>query len=94
MKYREDWYKTATYGMNPETGRYEAYQTGTIKPGYYDRPDRLPADVSIEDWRNYSVNAEGQSDLGIYADRVLTQTDQLIRDNFLAGRTYDWYNSA
>ena len=94
MKYREDWYKTATYGMNPETGRYEAYQTGTIKPGYYDRPDRLPADVSIEDWRNYSVNAEGQSDLGIYADRVLTQTDQLIRDNFLAARTYDWYNSA
>ena len=28
MQYREDWYKVGTYGVNPATGKYEAYQTG------------------------------------------------------------------
>lgn len=94
LTFREDWFKTATYGMNPDTGNYEAYQTGTIKPGYYDRPDHLPAGVSIDDWRDYSSHADGQSDLSIYADRIMPQTDQLLRDNFLAGRTFDWYDHA
>ncbi len=26
MQYREDWYKVGTYGVNPATGKYEAYQ--------------------------------------------------------------------
>lgn len=94
LTFREDWYKTPTYGMNAATGKYEAYQTGTIKPGYYDRPDRLPGGVSVEDWRSYSTNAEGVTDLGIYADRLMPQTDQVLRDNFLAGRTFDWYKHA
>lgn len=34
VRYRTDWYKTPTYGVNPETGRYEAYQTGDQKGKY------------------------------------------------------------
>lgn len=43
MQYREDWYKTSTYGVNAETGAYEAYQNGSNKGkyGYYDRPENL-----------------------------------------------------
>jgi TonB-dependent SusC/RagA subfamily outer membrane receptor len=34
MKYREDWYKTPSYGLSP-TGNYEAYQrTYADRPGY------------------------------------------------------------
>ena len=28
LKYREDFYTTDTYGINAQTGNYEAYQTG------------------------------------------------------------------
>lgn len=94
MQYREDWYKTPTYGMNPETGKYEAYQTGSVKPGFYDRPDRLPEGVSLNDWRAYTTNEEGVSDMGIYGSRLFTLADPIMLNNYLAGRSYDWYNNA
>jgi TonB-linked SusC/RagA family outer membrane protein len=94
MKYREDWYKTPTYGVNPATGNYEAYQKGNLPQGYYDNPNRLPAGVSLDTWRGHSVNEAGESDLSIYSKRVLTQTDELLRQNFLAGRMFDWYDYA
>lgn len=94
MQYREDWYKTPTYGKNAETGSYEAYQTGTVKRGFYDRPDRLPAGVSLDDWRAYSTNEQGISDLGIYGNRLFTLADPIMLNNYLAGRSFDWYNDA
>ena len=94
MRFREDWNKTPTYGFNSETGKYEAYQTGTTKPGFYDHPDRLPTGVALADWRKYDTNAEGITDLEIYANRLLSQSDPLIINNFLAGRTFDWYDHA
>lgn len=93
MKYCEDWYKIVIYGMNFEIGKYEVYQMGIIKFGYYDCFDCLFVGVFIEDWCNYLVNVEGQLDFGIYVDCVLIQIDQLICDNFFVGRIYDWYNS-
>lgn len=51
MQYREDWYKVGTYGVNPATGKYEAYQTGQTNPGYYDHPDNLGRyGVTQEQW--------------------------------------------
>lgn len=93
MKFREDWYKKDTYGLNPDNGNYEAYQSGAQKGkiGYYDNPANLDKyGVSLEKWRSYTVNAQGESDASIYARR-LNLTD-LVLENYLAGKTFDWYN--
>lgn len=93
MKFREDWYKKDTYGLNSVNNKYEAYQSGTLKGkiGYYDHPANLDKyGVSLEEWRSYTINAEGESDASIYARR-LNLTD-LVLENYLAGKTFDWYN--
>jgi TonB-linked SusC/RagA family outer membrane protein len=93
MKYREDWYKAATYGINPATGNYEAYQAtaNAGKIGFYDHPQALAGmGVSLEDWRAYSTVEAGESDASIYAKRLGLGFNAL--DNYLAGKTYDWYD--
>lgn len=93
MKFREDWYKKDTYGLNPDNGNYEAYQAGSQKGkiGYYDNPVNLDKyGVSLEKWRSYTINAQNESDASIYARR-LNLTD-LVLENYLAGKTFDWYN--
>lgn len=89
MQHRQDWYEKNTYGVNPTTGAYEAYQTGTYanKPGYYKNPGQL-GDISLEDWRGYTTNEEGESDLSIWARRLGFMDNAL--DNFLAGKVTDW----
>lgn len=92
MKYREDWYKTPSYGLNAATGNYEAYQTpATVgKPGYYDSPDNLGKfGVSLDQWRAYTVNAAGESDASIYARRLGLEGGVL--KDYVAGNTVDWY---
>lgn len=94
MQYREDWYKKDTYGLNPETGRYEAYHSGDTPNGYYERPDRLPNGVTTEAWQTFkplSLN-EGESDLSLYARRL--GLENLVLQNYLDGKTFDWYNYA
>jgi len=90
LQHRQDWYTKNTYGVNPETGAYDAYQTGVYKdkPGYFMRPDQLPATVSIDDWRGYTTNGSDDSDLSIWAQR-LGFTGNVLQ-NFLAGKTVDW----
>lgn len=93
MKYREDWYKKDTYGVNANTGAYEAYQTAALidKPGFYDAPENLNRfGVSLEDWRAYSTNAPDESDASIYAKRVALEGGVL--NDYLAGNTFDWYD--
>ncbi|MCW3805499.1 SusC/RagA family TonB-linked outer membrane protein [Plebeiibacterium marinum] len=100
MDYREDWYRTSSYGLNATTGGYEAYQAvdskgNPVAPlGYYDRPDRLPEGVSLEDWRNNGALTaiEGESDLSLYARRL--DLDDVVLENYLAGKTFDWYDYA
>ncbi|MDR2970003.1 MAG: SusC/RagA family TonB-linked outer membrane protein [Tannerellaceae bacterium] len=90
MQYREDWYKTTTYGVNSATGVYEAYQTGETNPGYYDSIHNLSRySVSPDQWRAYTTNAEGESDAAIYARRL--RLEEHVLENYLAGRSFDWY---
>jgi TonB-linked SusC/RagA family outer membrane protein len=93
MRFREDWYKKDTYGVNASTGAYEAYQSGSQagKLGYYDNPSNLSKyGISLDDWRAFTTNAAGESDLSIYARR-LNMSDLPLK-NYLAGNTYDWYD--
>ncbi|WP_207622385.1 SusC/RagA family TonB-linked outer membrane protein [Niastella koreensis] len=94
MKYREDWYKTPTYGLNATTGNYEAYQTAATinKPGYFDTPENLGGlGVSIDQWRAYTTNSAGETDASIYAKRLGLEGGVL--KDYLAGNTYDWYKN-
>ncbi len=90
LQHREDWYTKNTYGVNPATGAYEAYQTGSYRtqPGFFMRPDELPSNLSIDAWRSYTSNANGESDLSIWARRLGFKGNAL--ENLLAGRTVDW----
>jgi TonB-linked SusC/RagA family outer membrane protein len=92
MQYREDWQKRLSYAINPATGQYEPYQVQQTNAGYYEKPENLSKyGISLEDWRAYTTNAEGESDASIYAKRLgLTS---LLLENYLAGRTYDWYDN-
>ncbi|MDR1273977.1 MAG: SusC/RagA family TonB-linked outer membrane protein [Odoribacteraceae bacterium] len=92
MQYREDWYKSSTYGLNSTTGQYEPYQVGSnsSKPGFYDRPENLSQfGVSLDDWRAYSTNEAGESDASIYAKRLALR--EVVLENYLAGKSFDWY---
>lgn len=94
MQYREDWYKTPTYGVNPNTGQYEAYQAtgGTVPVGYYDRPDRLPSGLDVNTWRNMEPTKanEGESDRSLYARRL--GLEDVVLQNYIDGRSFDWYD--
>ncbi|MDR0394178.1 MAG: SusC/RagA family TonB-linked outer membrane protein [Tannerella sp.] len=92
LQHRQDWYTKNSYGVNPATGAYEAYQTGVYanSPGYFMRPEQLPAHVSIDDWRGYTTNANGESDLSIWAKRLGFKGNALA--NFLEGKTVDWFD--
>ena len=96
MQYREDFYTAPTYGVNPTTGKYEAYQTasGSVTPamkGYFSRPDELSKwGVTGDQWKGYTTNTSGSSDNEIWAKRL--NLSGVLMDNFLAGKTYDWYN--
>ncbi|WP_242691451.1 SusC/RagA family TonB-linked outer membrane protein [Desertivirga arenae] len=91
MQYREDWYKTPTYGLNTTTGNYEAHKTGTTatKPGYFDRPDRLQG-ITLDQWKAYTTNTTGESEWSIYAKRL--GLEDAVLQNYLSGKTFDWYD--
>lgn len=90
LQHRQDWYTKNTYGVNPQTGAYEAYQTGVYasQPGFFMRPDQLPSSISVDAWRAYTSNEDGESDLSIWARRLGFTGNAL--QNLLAGKTVDW----
>ncbi|WP_316797765.1 SusC/RagA family TonB-linked outer membrane protein [Pedobacter frigidisoli] len=93
MTYREDWYRTTTYGLNTTTNNYEAYRTTATlsKPGFYENPSNLSRyGVNLAQWRAYSTNATGESDASIYAKRLGLEGGVL--KDYLAGNTFDWYD--
>ncbi|WP_205461998.1 SusC/RagA family TonB-linked outer membrane protein [Mangrovibacterium lignilyticum] len=92
IQFYEDWYTAPTYGVNSETGNYEAYQTTfSDKPGYYSSVDNLSNyGVSAEQWRTYTTNGDGSSDKEIFARRLGLKDYTL--DNYLSGKTFDWYD--
>ncbi len=90
LQHRQDWFTKNTYGVNPQTGAYEAYQTGvyTDRPGFFMRPDQLPATVSLDAWRGYTTNESGESDQSIWAKRLGFTGNAL--QNLLDGKVVDW----
>lgn len=89
LQHRQDWFTKNTYGVNPQTGAYEAYQTGvyTNRPGFFSKPDQLTG-VSLDQWRGYTTNATDESDLSIWAKRLGFTGNAL--QNLLDGKTTDW----
>jgi TonB-linked SusC/RagA family outer membrane protein len=92
----EDYNKSTTLGINPATGMYEYYQSGANngKYGYYERPtaaNLAKYGITLDQWR-----ALGTQPTNLSADEVWATRNDLrnpMRDNFLAGKTYDWWNS-
>ncbi|SFE47594.1 SusC/RagA family TonB-linked outer membrane protein [Thermophagus xiamenensis] len=94
LQFYEDWFTAPTYGLNSETGKYEAYQTTyEDKPGYYARPSSenlAKYGISLEQWRSYTNNEANASDNEIWARRVGIKDKTL--ENYLVGKTFDWYD--
>ncbi|MBO9200803.1 MULTISPECIES: SusC/RagA family TonB-linked outer membrane protein [Niastella] len=90
LQHRQDWLTKNSYGVNPQTGAYEAYQMGTYasKPGYFMQPDQLPDNVSLDQWRNYTSNTANESDKSIWGRRLGFTGNAL--QNLLDGKTTDW----
>lgn len=101
MRYREDWYMmNYTYGQGADGlyGYYNAIDSkkgGLAYPsGYFNNPSNL-SDSEKDAWASSTGKSgfgpsEGESHLSLYARRLELNNAQLVYDNFLAGKTYDW----
>ncbi|MEX2565507.1 MAG: SusC/RagA family TonB-linked outer membrane protein [Cyclobacteriaceae bacterium] len=56
---------------------------------FYTNPNELPADVSVEDWRNFGDNPL-DDDTREYMSRL--RLFPIEQENFLSGTTTDWYD--
>ena len=100
MTWREDYYRGLTLGTNPETGAYEYYQARdkngnlTVQPGYYEHYNNLGKwGIDQDQWLGYTSLENGDRSLEeIYARRLGLAENDLVLENYLAGRTYDWGN--
>ncbi|QEC74138.1 SusC/RagA family TonB-linked outer membrane protein [Arachidicoccus ginsenosidivorans] len=95
LKYRQDWYTEASYGVNKTTGKYEPYQgeVAAGKQGYYELPTSSMLDhygITIDQWRDYTTNADDASDNEIWARRLMMRGTTLT--NYLKGKSFDWYD--
>lgn len=94
LNYRRDFYVTDTYGVNPSTGKYEAYQTGNRPAGYYDRPTESNLNkygLTLDQWRNQTNQDAAMSVDEIWANRIGLNASEVTLTNFLRGKTFDWY---
>lgn len=95
LNYRRDFYTTDTYGVNPSTGKYEAYQTGGRPAGYFDRPTDANLGkyrLTMDAWRNQTTQDAGMSSDEIWARRIGLNASEVTLANFLSGKTFDWYD--
>lgn len=94
LRYRTDFYINDTYGVNAETGKYEAYQKG--KPGgYYHKPtseNLAKYGLTIEQWRNQTSQTADMSDDEVWARRIGLNASETTLANYLSGNTFDWYD--
>ena len=96
MKLREDYWKASTYDINPTSGRWEPYQKSNTNTAYFERPGNVAKyGVSMDQWRGYTTNYDGESDESIYARRVGLggEGTQMLLDNYLAGKSFDWWDN-
>ena len=97
IKYREDWETAKTYGYNETTGEYEAWVNGDHpgQVGYFASPFDLDQyGISQDQWLAYQSASEtdGRSLMEIWGRRLGITESPLI-ENFVAGKTHDWYDS-
>lgn len=95
LKYRTDFYTTDTYGVNPSTGKYEAYQSGNRPAGYYDRPTDANLGkygLTMDTWRAQTTQDTGMSSDEVWARRIGLNASEVTLANFLAGKTFDWFD--
>ena len=92
LRHFQDWKEKSTYGANPVTGEWEAYQAGNTgaTPGLYANPNNLPNGVSLDQWRGYTSYDEGESDLSIWARRLGFNAGSNALNNLLNGKWVDW----
>ncbi len=95
LRYRSDWFKRDTYGFD-ENGVYRDYQVGTTDAGFFENPNDLGRyGVSVDEWLAYSGNSSDDNLLEVFGKRIsLDKNSSTVLDNFVNGRTYDWYNDA
>lgn len=96
MQYREDWYKATTYGYDKD-GKWGYYSVDSKTPaGYYDRVDHISQyGLTAEQWStmgSYQLES-GETYQSLYARRLRLNEAKNVYDNYLAGNTYDWYDS-
>lgn len=97
IRHRTDWLKydkNDTYAFT-EDGLYMPYQKGTTQPGYFDSPYNLDGfGITLEDWLGYTGNTLEDDVWEVYGRRLGLGDSQAVLENFVNGRTYDWYNDA
>mgnify|MGYP003310363756 CR=1 FL=1 len=89
IKFREDWYKAQTYGERAD-GTWGYYgKSSNLPEGYYDYENR----ASYPGWATTGaiVAAAGETDQSVYARRLLLDQASNVYNNYLAGKSYDWY---
>jgi TonB-dependent SusC/RagA subfamily outer membrane receptor len=91
LKYREDYYKTATLGFDAN-GNYTYYAKGNLGIGYYDNPNNLSQyGITTDQWAAYTTNTDGESLESIYAKRMnMYNYSKDAYEGFLTGRVTDW----
>ena len=96
MKYREDWYKATTYGYDA-AGNWGYYGATSGTPaGYYDNVDNLSQyGLNADQWSKMgSVQLQsGETYQSLYARRLRLNEAMNVYNNYLAGKTYNWYDS-
>ncbi len=104
MNYREDWYMmNYTYGKGADGlyGYYNAVDSKTGELAYPKGYFNNPANMSTSDQATWASTigksgfgpSAGESMQSLYARRLEMNNAKLVFDNYLAGKTYDWYNS-
>lgn len=89
IKFREDWYKAQTYGERAD-GSWGYYgKNSGVPEGYYDYANRS----QYANWATTGAKVAnaGESDQSLYARRLLLDEAKNVYNNYLAGKTYDWY---
>ncbi len=104
MRYREDWYMmNFTYGKGNDGfyGYYRAVDRNSgelVYPsGYFNNPDNLSAG-DRNAWATATGKSgfgpsEGESHQSLYARRLQLNNSQLVYDNYLAGKSFDWHDA-
>lgn len=92
IKYRQDFYRSDTYGTNPTTGKYEAYQKGQAA-GYYEEPtseNLSKYGLTLDSWRAMTSQDASVSDREIWGRRLGLATSDVTLENFINNKTFNW----